>query len=184
MAVNFSSSQRHSSDRRRAGDVLALFSCQPPASTIAAAANGAGTTSRPLRVRMQTDRAVRARPQPGRGRRRPHSAQACGTDAMTSCASAWSGNLALPARRLTPTARRLSMPWAQRSQNRKNESSAGSAARVDIRTWCSTTTATTPIGRTINRGESQSRPCAHALVVLKYSGPNDYYVLTSYPECR
>jgi hypothetical protein len=41
-----------------------------------------------------------------------------------------------------------------------------------------------PIGRTINRGESQSRPCAHALVVLKYSGPGQYYVLTSYPECR
>ena len=41
-----------------------------------------------------------------------------------------------------------------------------------------------PIGRTINRGESQSRPCAHALVVLKYAGPNQYYVLTSYPECR
>ncbi len=40
------------------------------------------------------------------------------------------------------------------------------------------------IGRTINRGESQARPCAHALVVLKYSGPNQYYVLTSYPECR
>jgi hypothetical protein len=42
----------------------------------------------------------------------------------------------------------------------------------------------TPVGRTINRGESQSHPCAHALVVLKYAGPNDYYVLTSYPECR
>jgi|ERR1700686_921296 len=41
-----------------------------------------------------------------------------------------------------------------------------------------------PIGRTINRGENQSRPCAHALVVLKYTGPKDYYVLTSYPECR
>lgn len=41
-----------------------------------------------------------------------------------------------------------------------------------------------PIGRTINRGESQSRPCAYALVVLKYSGPDQYYVLTSYPECR
>jgi len=41
-----------------------------------------------------------------------------------------------------------------------------------------------PIGRTMNRGESQSRACAHALVVLKYSGPNQYYVLTSYPECR
>jgi hypothetical protein len=41
-----------------------------------------------------------------------------------------------------------------------------------------------PIGRTMNRGENQSRPCAHALVVLKYAGPNNYYVLTSYPECR
>jgi len=45
-----------------------------------------------------------------------------------------------------------------------------------------------PIGRTINRGESQSRPCSHALVVLKYAlkyaEPNQYYVLTSYPECR
>jgi len=41
-----------------------------------------------------------------------------------------------------------------------------------------------PIGRTINRGENQSRPCTHALVVLKYTGPSNYYVLTSYPECR
>jgi hypothetical protein len=41
-----------------------------------------------------------------------------------------------------------------------------------------------PIGRTINRGETESRGCAHAIVVLKYSGINDYYVLTSYPECR
>ena len=41
-----------------------------------------------------------------------------------------------------------------------------------------------PIGRTMNRGESEARPCAHALVVLKYAGPNDYYILTSYPECR
>jgi len=40
------------------------------------------------------------------------------------------------------------------------------------------------IGRTINRGESQSRPCSHALVVLKYDPPSSYYVLTSYPECR
>jgi len=40
------------------------------------------------------------------------------------------------------------------------------------------------IGRTMNRGESQSRPCTHALVVLRSNGPNSYYVLTSYPECR
>ena len=45
-----------------------------------------------------------------------------------------------------------------------------------------------PIGRTMNRGENQSHPCTHALVVLKYdlkyARPNNYYVLTSYPECR
>jgi len=41
-----------------------------------------------------------------------------------------------------------------------------------------------PIGRTINRGEDHSHPCSHALVVLKYAGPSNYYVLTSYPECR
>ena len=40
------------------------------------------------------------------------------------------------------------------------------------------------IGRTMNRGEVQSRPCTHALVVLKYAAPTNYYVLTSYPECR
>ena len=46
----------------------------------------------------------------------------------------------------------------------------------------------TPTGRTMNRGENQSHPCTHALVVLKYdlkyAGPDRYYVLTSYPECR
>jgi hypothetical protein len=45
-----------------------------------------------------------------------------------------------------------------------------------------------PIGRTMNRGENRSHPCTHALVVLKYdlkyAGPDRYYVLTSYPECR
>jgi toxin YxiD len=41
-----------------------------------------------------------------------------------------------------------------------------------------------PIGRTMNRGEVHSHVCEHAVVVLKYDGPNEYYVLTSYPECR
>ncbi len=40
-----------------------------------------------------------------------------------------------------------------------------------------------PLGRTINRGDSHSSPCSHAVVVLKYAAPS-YYVLTSYPECR
>jgi hypothetical protein len=41
-----------------------------------------------------------------------------------------------------------------------------------------------PIGRTMNRGEVHSHVCEHAVVVLKYAEPNEYYVLTSYPECR
>jgi hypothetical protein len=41
-----------------------------------------------------------------------------------------------------------------------------------------------PIGRTLNRGDSQSRPCSHALVVLRFDPPGSYHVLTSYPECR
>jgi hypothetical protein len=41
-----------------------------------------------------------------------------------------------------------------------------------------------PLGRTMNRGEHQSRVCEHAVVILKYNGPNHYYVLTSYPECH
>jgi hypothetical protein len=40
------------------------------------------------------------------------------------------------------------------------------------------------IGRIMRHGESESEPCSHALVVLKWAGPNDFYVLTSYPECR
>jgi Bacterial CdiA-CT RNAse A domain len=41
-----------------------------------------------------------------------------------------------------------------------------------------------PVGRVLNRGESHSVPCSNAVVVLKWAGPNRYYVLTSYPECR
>lgn len=41
-----------------------------------------------------------------------------------------------------------------------------------------------PIGRSLRRDADESQPCAHAIIVLKWTGPNDYYVLTSYPECR
>jgi hypothetical protein len=48
-----------------------------------------------------------------------------------------------------------------------------------------------PIGRTLRRGEIASVPCSHAVVVLSYiesagvklSPDNNYYVLTSYPQC-
>jgi Bacterial CdiA-CT RNAse A domain len=41
-----------------------------------------------------------------------------------------------------------------------------------------------PFGRTLRRGEEQVQPCAQALIVLKWDGPNAYHVLTAYPECR
>jgi hypothetical protein len=41
-----------------------------------------------------------------------------------------------------------------------------------------------PIGRTMHRGDSASQPCSDAKVVLRMSGQGEYYVLTSYPECR
>lgn len=40
-----------------------------------------------------------------------------------------------------------------------------------------------PIGRTLRR-EGRLQPCSHAVVILKWNGPSEYYVLTSYPECR
>jgi len=41
-----------------------------------------------------------------------------------------------------------------------------------------------PIGRTLHRGDSASQPCSDAKVVLRWLSSSEYYVLTSYPECR
>lgn len=41
-----------------------------------------------------------------------------------------------------------------------------------------------PLGRVMFRGAMGSVPCDHSIVVLKADGPSDYFVLTSYPECR
>jgi hypothetical protein len=41
-----------------------------------------------------------------------------------------------------------------------------------------------PVGRSLHRGQDQPQPCADALVVLRWDGPDQYHVLTSYPECR
>ncbi len=41
-----------------------------------------------------------------------------------------------------------------------------------------------PIGRSLRRGESEVEPCSQATVVLKWKAPREYYVLTSYPDCR
>jgi hypothetical protein len=40
------------------------------------------------------------------------------------------------------------------------------------------------IGRTLRRGENAAQPCSHAVVILRWRGDSEYYVLTSYPECR
>jgi hypothetical protein len=41
-----------------------------------------------------------------------------------------------------------------------------------------------PVGRTLNRDARQSSPCSNAIIVLRWQAPNEYYILTSYPECR
>lgn len=41
-----------------------------------------------------------------------------------------------------------------------------------------------PIGSSLRRGDAQTQPCSHAVVVLKWAGPNHSYILTTYPECR
>jgi hypothetical protein len=41
-----------------------------------------------------------------------------------------------------------------------------------------------PIGRSLHHGQDQPQPCSNAVVVLRWDGPDQYYVLTSYPECR
>jgi hypothetical protein len=41
-----------------------------------------------------------------------------------------------------------------------------------------------PIGRTLHREDSSSRSCSDARVVLRWISSDEYYVLTSYPECR
>jgi Bacterial CdiA-CT RNAse A domain len=41
-----------------------------------------------------------------------------------------------------------------------------------------------PLGRSLRRNADQPFPCSHATIVLRWSAPSDYYILTSYPECR
>jgi hypothetical protein len=38
------------------------------------------------------------------------------------------------------------------------------------------------IGRSLRQGESQTVECTRAVIVLRADGPNDFYVLTTYPE--
>jgi len=40
------------------------------------------------------------------------------------------------------------------------------------------------IGRSLRRGDSQPVSCTSAAIVLRADGPQDFYVLTTYPEAR
>ena len=40
-----------------------------------------------------------------------------------------------------------------------------------------------PLGRSMRRDDAHSFACSHAVVILKWINSNQYYVLTSYPEC-
>ena len=51
-------------------------------------------------------------------------------------------------------------------------------------TWSLTMTAIARLGQSLRRGADRAEPCAHATIVLRWTAPNQYYVLTSYPECR
>jgi hypothetical protein len=41
-----------------------------------------------------------------------------------------------------------------------------------------------PIGRSLRRGDDQSVDCTSAVIVLRAAGPDNFYVLTTYPEAR
>ena len=60
--------------------------------------------------------------------------------------------------------------WMQRGYPRTNLALHYDARRV--------------IGRSLRRGESQTVDCTSAVIVLRADGPQDFYVLTTYPEAR
>jgi len=60
--------------------------------------------------------------------------------------------------------------WMRRGERRPNLALHYDAGRVT--------------GRSLRRGESQAVPCTSAVIVLRASGPESFYVLTTYPEAR
>jgi len=60
--------------------------------------------------------------------------------------------------------------WRQRGYPRANLALHYNAGRV--------------IGRSLRRGDTQTVDCTSAVVVLRADGPDDFYVLTTYPEAR
>jgi hypothetical protein len=66
--------------------------------------------------------------------------------------------------------RRRIESWVRRGERRPNLALHYDAGRA--------------IGRSLRRGENQVVPCTSAVIVLKASGPDSFYVLTTYPEAR
>jgi hypothetical protein len=60
--------------------------------------------------------------------------------------------------------------WEERGYRRPNLALHFDAGRV--------------IGRSMRHGDESSSPCTQAIIVLKADGPDNFYVLTSYPEDR
>jgi hypothetical protein len=60
--------------------------------------------------------------------------------------------------------------WVERGYHRPNLALHFDAGRV--------------IGRTMRHGDQASSPTTQAVIVLKADGPDNFYVLTSYPEER
>jgi hypothetical protein len=66
--------------------------------------------------------------------------------------------------------RRRIESWMRRGERRPNLALHYDAGRT--------------IGRSLRRGDNQAVPCTGAVIVLKASGPDSFFVLTTYPEAR
>ena len=84
--------------------------------------------------------------------------------------------------------------WTDRDTAERAVGSALEQSRNRIDRWLSRTgghpnlvidyDSDRPIGRSLRRDADQPEPCSHATIVLRWAGDNNFYVLTSYPECR
>jgi hypothetical protein len=89
-----------------------------------------------------------------------------------SAASTWTDRLTaeeVVAEALRAERRRIES-WMRRGERRPNLALHYDAGR--------------DIGRSLRRSENQAVPCTSAVIVLKASGPDSFYVLTTYPEAR
>jgi len=89
-----------------------------------------------------------------------------------SAASTWTDRAtaeALVGEALTSEHDRVEI-WTRQGYPRANLALHFSAGRV--------------IGRSLRRGDSRTVDCSSAVIVLRADGPEDFYVLTTYPEAR